>query len=234
MDNSTNTALSSGIVDSTKDTLRNPLGIFGLVLLAGDGPLVAAYALTQDPLRAWVLLVAIILFIFGMGGFFCYLVRFKPRHLYAPHEIPENAFGRNIYRDPEPVRKMISEAQSLARSATNTQNDSERKSLAKNLADKLQAVDQLQAAYDLLLIPGYDLSLISDILEYCERNESLDPNAIAYVRNITPSTVATITQSMISRGILKNKEEGDGLTLTEQGEDLLNRLRKHLRPLTSD
>lgn len=79
--------------------LRNPLVIFGLVLLAGDGPLVIVYGLTSDPVRAWVSLIAILLLTIGMAGFFCYLVACKPRHLYAPEEIPETALGKSLYRD---------------------------------------------------------------------------------------------------------------------------------------
>jgi hypothetical protein len=79
--------------------LRNPLIIFGLVLLGGGIPLVAAYGLTSDPMRAWLLLVAIVALTFGMAGFFCYLVAYKPRHLYAPEEIPDKAIGKSLYSD---------------------------------------------------------------------------------------------------------------------------------------
>jgi len=79
--------------------LRNPLVVFGLILLAGDGPLVVAYSVTKDCPRAWVLLAAMILFIFGMGAVFSYLVIYRPRNLFAPNEIPESAFGKSIYAE---------------------------------------------------------------------------------------------------------------------------------------
>lgn len=78
---------------------RNPLVVFGMILLAGDGPLVTAYCLTSDSARAWALLLASVLFVFGMGAFFCYLVVAKPRHLYSPREIPESAFNKNIFKE---------------------------------------------------------------------------------------------------------------------------------------
>lgn len=220
--------VSSANASSLGSVLRNPLVIFGLILLAGDGPLVVAYILTQDASRAWALLLATIVFIFCMGGFFCYLVAFKPRHLYAPTEIPEKAFGKSIYQDPEPVKRILKEAQSLAIDVSTTQNEGERQSITQNLANKLQLASQLQMAYDLLLIPGYDLSLISDILESCDRNGKVDPGSIADLRNITPSTVVTITDSMVFRGLLQSK--GRSLKLTNQGQDLLSSLRIHLRP----
>ena len=81
--------------------IRNPLVVFGLVLLAGDGPLVVAYALSEDRTAAWVLLVSIVLFVFSMAGVFCFLVICRPRHLFAPEEIPREAFGKSIYAEPK-------------------------------------------------------------------------------------------------------------------------------------
>ena len=217
--------------NSLASSLKNPLVVFGLILLAGDGPLVLAYTLTQDAARAWVLLVSIIIFIFSMGAFFAYMVAFKPRHLYAPTEIPEKAFGKSIYQDPEPVKRIIKDAQTLAADIKASQNDSERVSLSHDLDEKLDSVKQLQAAYDLLLIPGYDLSLISDILESVERTGTVEPEILGETRNITPSTIVTITNSMNRRGIIEPK--GRGLALTKFGQEMLDSIRKHLRPLSS-
>ena len=80
-------------------TLQNPLAVFGLILVAGDGPLVVAYGLTDDPVRAWWLMVFAIAFVFVMGAVFSFLVIFRPRHLFAPGEIPESAFDRPIYSE---------------------------------------------------------------------------------------------------------------------------------------
>ncbi len=95
----TNSAENPNQISKFESIIRNPLVVFGLILIAGDGPLVMAYIFTSDPARAWVLLYAIIAFTFGMGIFFCYLVAFKPRHLYAPNEIPKEAYGNSIYNN---------------------------------------------------------------------------------------------------------------------------------------
>jgi hypothetical protein len=84
-------------ISKFESIIRNPLVIFGLIFVAGDGPLATAYIFTTDSNRAWVLLIAMIAFTFGMAIFFCYLVAFKPRHLYAPSEIPKEAYGRSIF-----------------------------------------------------------------------------------------------------------------------------------------
>jgi predicted transcriptional regulator len=230
-DNNVQDVIKPARSNSLANALRNPLVVFGLVLLAGDGPLVIAYVLTKDATRSWVLLIAMILFIFSMGAFFAYLVAFKPRHLYAPTEIPEKAFGKSIYQDPEPVKRILKDAQNIAANIKDTQNDSERNSLTQNLKEKLRSASHLQLAYDLLLIPGYDLSLISDILESFERTGTIEPEIIAHNRHITPSTIITITNSMNARGLLEPK--GQRLTLTKQGQDMLESLREYLRPLQS-
>lgn len=85
---------------SLGSVLRNPLVVFGLVLLAGDGPLVVAYSMTKnDSAQSWVVLAALILFVFGMGTVFSYIVIRRPRHLFAPQEIPVAAFGKRIYSE---------------------------------------------------------------------------------------------------------------------------------------
>ena len=61
---------------SLAGALRNPLVVFGLIILAGDGPLIWAYALAQDVTQKWVLLVSLIVFVFSMGAIFSYLVLF--------------------------------------------------------------------------------------------------------------------------------------------------------------
>ena len=73
--------------------LRNPLVVFGMILLTGGGPLAWAYSRTADPTRAWWLMLFLVLFVLGIGAFFCTLVWNKPEHLYSPGEIPESASG---------------------------------------------------------------------------------------------------------------------------------------------
>lgn len=89
--------------------------------------------------------------------------------------------------------------------------------------------NQLRSAYELLALPGYDLGLVSDILESFERSGNVEPLTIARSRNITPSTIEIIANSMIVRGYLLPK--GRKVILTKEGQELLNSLRKYLRPI---
>ena len=93
--------------------LRNPLVLFGLVLILGDGPLVVAYWCAKDATQQWILLVALILFVFFMALVFCYLVVFRTRRLFAPSEFPHTIFDRDIYNDPPSNATLQSIAQNL-------------------------------------------------------------------------------------------------------------------------
>lgn len=84
---------------SIASLLRNPLVIYGLVFLAGDGPLLIAYISSKTPEHATFLMYSMVAFIFAMGAVFCYLVLFRPRHLYSPEEIPEWSIDKRIYDD---------------------------------------------------------------------------------------------------------------------------------------
>jgi hypothetical protein len=83
----------------TKNLIRvkNPLLVFALILVAGDGPLTTLYTLSTNTIQSWVLLISLIIFIFGMSVIFCIIVIKTPRNLYSPDEIPEAAIGNNIY-----------------------------------------------------------------------------------------------------------------------------------------
>lgn len=206
--------------------LRNPLVVFGLVLLAGDGPLVVAYARTSEPSMAVVLMWATILFIFGMGGFFCYLVACKPRNLYAPDQIPEGVIDKPLYHEPTTGKDVLKEAQDLVQSLTVSESENQRKSIAQNINARLQIANEVQTAYELLLIPGYDISVILDILEDIDTHARVDHYAIADPRNITPSTVETIVASMGTHNFISGKR--GKYYLTESGKRLMNSLREYL------
>jgi hypothetical protein len=77
--------------------IRNPLVVFGLILLAGDGPLVVGYGLSRGTGAGWVFALACVVFVFGMGAVFCLLVWKHPRHLYHPEEIPAELVNESIY-----------------------------------------------------------------------------------------------------------------------------------------
>jgi predicted transcriptional regulator len=205
--------------------LRNPLVVFGLILLAGDGPLVTAYALTSAPSQSYVLMWATILFIFGMGAFFCYLVAFKPRHLYAPDEIPEIAIEKNLYKEPASGKNVLKEAQELVDTLTKSKNENQRKSIAQNINTRLEIANEVQTAYELLLIPGYDVSIILDILDSVSLRKRVDSENLAKPRNITPSTIDIIVDSMNNRDLL-DKKHGE-FFLTENGRRLMNSLHEY-------
>jgi len=114
--------------------LRNPLVVFGLVLVGGDGPLVIAYGLAGDPCQQWTLLLLLAAFVFGMGVWFCYLVRWHPRCLYSPGEIPEFAVGRNLFADKDMQGESSSNAAEI-RAATEREVASQKKELLAQLGE---------------------------------------------------------------------------------------------------
>lgn len=217
--------------------LRNPLKVFGLIFLTGEGPLVVAYCMTpKNTNSALVLMGAIVLFIFGMGAFFCYIVACKPRHLFSPGEIPEAAIGKNLFSEPLGAEAQIGTellrgARSIAADLSKTQSEDARRKLGQSLDEKLEDASHFQIAYDLLLVPGYDLSLIRDMLESYERSGTVDAKALSEARRITPSTVDTIESSMKARGLIK--QHGTGCLLDRGGKKLLDSLHKHLLPVAS-
>ena len=205
--------------------LRNPLVVYGLVLVAGDGPLVIAYSLTQDVEMRWVMMCAIIVFVFGMGAFFCYLVAWKPRNLYSPGEIPERAINRSLYREPESGATVIKETRNLVNELSTSESGVQRKAIAENINENLLVVNQLQAAYELLLVPGYDVSVILQLLEAVKARGDVNANSIAEGRGIEPETIDTILEAMERRQLIKSRH--DGYDLTETGTAMLDSLRKN-------
>jgi predicted transcriptional regulator len=215
---------------SSKETvaqlLRNPLVVFGLVLVAGDGPLVIVYSLTTDPVMRWVMMCAIIIFVFGMGGCFCYLVIYKPRNLYSPSEIPERAINKSLYREPEFDNTVIEPTKKLVNELSASESDTQRKSIAENINENLQIVNQLQTAYELLLIPGYDVSVILELLQSVNAEGEVNAVSIAGRRGMEPDTIDTILEAMEGRQLIKSKH--NGYTLTEKGTMMLDSLSKYM------
>lgn len=225
-------AVKSADTKSVGGVLRNPLVVFGLILLAGDGPLVTAYALTSDVFRANVLMWATILFIFSMGSFFCYLVAFKPRHLYAPGEIPQGAIDRSLYHEPTEGKNLLKEAQDLVENLSESSDEDQRRSIAQNINARLQVAKEVQTAYELLLIPGYDISVILEILDHVNSDGRVDAYAVAGRRGITPATIDIIVDTMSQRRILGSKR--GKLFLAENGIRLMNALREYLNAAATE
>lgn len=83
--------------------LRNPLTVFGLILLAGDGPLVVCYGLSRGTREEIIFAIACIVFVFAIGGFFCFMVLRHTRKLFSPSEIPIEAIGHSIFSDSDKI-----------------------------------------------------------------------------------------------------------------------------------
>ena len=90
-----------------------------------------------------------------------------------------------------------------------------------------QQSDYVQLAYELLLIPGYDLSVIGNVLDSVQRVSKVNAEQIAASRHITTSTIHTIVDSMIMRNLVEH--EGKKLQLTPSGIELSEALRCHMR-----
>jgi predicted transcriptional regulator len=208
--------------NSEKNIFRNPLTVFGLILLAGDGPLVVLYSMARNEMQQWLSLVATIIFIFCMGGFFFYLVVNRPRHLFAPSEIPESAYGKKIYRET-----VFDEAKTVLKEIQTTENIEKRDQLVDRLNTHLLVAQDLQEAYELLLFKGYDISLIFDILKQVDKYKFLDCEKTAKELILTVATIENIKNSMIERDLIILLH-GD-FYLTEKGIKLMDVLEKYLR-----
>jgi hypothetical protein len=72
--------------DSNKMALRNPLVVFGLILIGGDGPLLAAFSLSNDPWLSRFFAISLVSFVSFIGLVFCMFLWFRPKRLYNPQE----------------------------------------------------------------------------------------------------------------------------------------------------
>jgi DNA-binding MarR family transcriptional regulator len=98
---------------------------------------------------------------------------------------------------------------------------------AQNRRSEKQQSDYVQLAYELLLIPGYDISVIGNVLDSVQQHSQVNAEQIAASRHITPHTIDTIVDSMIQRNLLEN--ENHRLRLTHSGIEFLEALRRHMR-----
>ena len=180
---------------SLGSVLRNPLVVFGLVLLAGDGPLVVAYGLTRDTAQAWVVLAALILFVFSMGSVFSYVVIRRPRHLFAPHEIPVAAFGKRIYaeEDSSDADRMRVIAQQHASTAEENRRlkaelecrDLFRKELPKWLRER-------KGGWFVAIAPGKVIALDPDYLTVAQALKAKGPEVFGIVDRIQELPVGSV------------------------------------------
>ena len=63
---------------------RNLLAAFGFFLFFAGGQLLAAYLNTADPVRAFLLMIALIVCVLGLVACFCYMAVWRTREL-TPH-----------------------------------------------------------------------------------------------------------------------------------------------------
>ena len=84
--------------DSVRGSLlRNPLTVFGLILVAGDGPLVVAFGLANESWIRNTLGISLVLFVWAMAGVFCWFLRFHPELLYCPRDFPPKWKEKDIF-----------------------------------------------------------------------------------------------------------------------------------------
>jgi hypothetical protein len=181
------------------EAVQRPINFFVLVVLVVEAILGITVNFSQGADRTYLILGMLAL-IFMLVLIVAGLAFFRPEALSGKRPVTRQR--DDIQPHDTPTDKELSESQSL----------------------KLK----LQPAYEILMIPGYDLSLISEMLEGLERLGNVDSEAFSRVRNITPSTVDIIINSMKIRGYLQTKEQG--LSLTDSGRELLGNLRIYLRP----
>jgi hypothetical protein len=184
---------------SVIEAVQRPINFFALVVLVVEAILGVTVNFSQGTDRTY-LIIGMLVLIFMLVIIVAGFAFFRPEALSGKR--PVNRQRNEMLSHDTPVDKAPSESQSI----------------------KLK----LLPAYEMLLIPGYDLSLISDILEAFEHSHTIDSDAISRLRNITPTTIEIIVNSMRLRGYLHPK--GQGFFLTDLGRELLDSLRIYLRP----
>ena len=100
---------------AVRRSFDRPLTVFAVILVGGGGPLVTAYGLSSSLFCEILLAVAAVVLVLGSGAFFCYMVRYHPRHLFRPDEIPREAYGRSIFEDVDEEARRSEDAEGRAR-----------------------------------------------------------------------------------------------------------------------
>jgi len=77
---------------------------------------------------------------------------------------------------------------------------------------------------ELLLAPGYDVSLVLEMLDEVQRTSDVNVFDLATRRGITTTTIEAVLNSSASAGMLH--ETAEGYILTEQGRRLLEALKE--------
>jgi len=191
---------------------------------------VLGYAVTKTTGAVQYALTAfVVFFALAVATAFFLVLWNRPYVFYAPSEygsVDPKSFIDAVKAPASQERKdVLSEAQELLKHMIASGNETQRNSIAKNINSRLEIASEVQTAYELLLIPGYDVSFILEILVQIQLNNSVDADSIARPRGITPSTVEAILGTMANRGIVKRR--GDILSLSEEGVKLMNALREY-------
>jgi hypothetical protein len=193
--------------------------------------IVLGYAVTKTTDGIQVsLTVFVILFALSVAGVFFVILWNRPYVFYAPSEygsVDPKSFIDAVKTPPYPHGKdVLTEAQVLLNRLAGMENQEQRKSITSNISNRLEIASEIQTAQQLLLIPGYDVSVILDILKQVQSSHAVDSEATAEPRHITPSTVDVILETMLDRKIVSKKHAK--VFLTEQGTRMLNALRNYL------
>ena len=211
-------------------SIKSPLVVFGLVLLGGDTPLAILYFACKNPAQSWVLLIALITFVFVMGAFFCFIVAFKPHHLFSPGEFPRgpraNPFagtGISVFEMKKMRDEVINETVSAVRNDIQKQlaniadiTDSKIDGLTREVTQRLRetskaswlrtATDHLRENYMALL------AFRGEFIINSFARSSFNPEHIA-------------VEEMVSEGLCKVER-------LESGPDGMEKLRVYVVPST--
>jgi len=197
--------------------LRNPLTVFGLILLAGDGPLVVCYGLSRGTNAEIAFAVACIAFVFAIGGFFCFMVLRHTRKLFAPSEIPLEAIGRSIFSDSDAALK---EKLEEIRKKVEAETTAEMQKLMKGLSDrftKLMADAVTNERTIASLRPEIE-ALVGEAVSNARKAESESKNAEKAAQIVYASAIQSI------QALFTCMDASDGATVPEQALEAMKRI----------
>jgi hypothetical protein len=86
----------------------------------------------------------------------------------------------------------------------------------------------LELASNILRTPGYDISVLEEVLQSIRDESNVHSDAIGRRRFITSATIHGVVVRSMDSGLIERKN--DAFTLTQQGQEMLNYLSSYLRP----
>ncbi len=96
------------------------------------------------------------------------------------------------------------------------------------LDDKMRKSKLNELASNVLRTPGYDISVLEEILQSIADTGKVDSKNIGHHRNITSTTIDNVVERSIKSMLINSKLTS--LVLTNKGQEMLNYLSSYLRP----